>query len=792
MKTKSLLLGSCAVLAGVAMSNASAAQQAPQDAPPSDTATAIDEIIVTAQRRSQDIQSVPLSIRALSGEQLEEQGVDDVSDLGRIIPNFTASRSASTANLRLNIRGIGAAGNTAVDQSVAVFLDGVYVARPSALYASFLDIAGVEVVRGPQGTLFGRNTTAGGVLLRSAEPGFEFGGSVIGQVGNYGRRKVEAVVNLPASDTVRFRAAVQGSEFDGYGFSTTTGERFGYQDQIAGRLSAAVDFSDALTWLGRADYSHVTGDGQASVEAIGSTIGATQRTALAARLGGLLPELDDHTDHRVAQLVSGEVDDEQFGLSSRLAWRLPGDYELKLISGYRDYTNSQFDGEVNFMPVEIASRTTSLGSESSSHELQLASPQGLFGGRANYVAGLYYFQEDTEITEGLSITPALCNIAVPAGPGRTACLNGPLQNVTGLAFQQSAESVAIFAQGDWLLTDQLTLQVGGRYTRDEKDGSFVQTIATPIAAALRAPETTSLTFSDEQPTYRIALSWKAAEDLMIFGSYSTGYKAGGFNSGGGAAALGTAKRSFGSETATNLELGVRSDWLDNRLQTNITLYRTELEDFQDRSFDGTSFVIRNAGSLRHQGVEADGRFRFGGGFAVAASVAYLDSEFLDFKTAPALPGCSAATPAITGCGPVGGVRTIQDLTGKRAHYAPEWQSSLTGTWDRDLPGGWSMHSLVGMSFVGDQFVGSVTDNNAQTLQEAYTLFNARLSFVAPGERWEIAVFGDNLTDEGYCPNMIYQPNDSLFGVRDATTGGTLTRCIVAPPRTYGVSLRARF
>ncbi|NJR80074.1 TonB-dependent receptor [Sphingomonas corticis] len=750
------------------------------------------DIVVTAQKRSQSVQDVPLSVVALGQDQLVEQRVETVSDLQRVVPNFTAQRGASVSNLRLNIRGIGAPGNTAIDQSVALFLDGVYVARPSAVYSSFLDIAAVEVVRGPQGTLFGRNTTAGGIILRSADPADATSQSAYVEAGNYGRYKTEAVANAALSDRLRLRAALQLAGTDGFGRNLLDGSRFGGQESATGRLGLGVDLTETLSWTGKFDFSHVTGDGQTAAEAIGATISGTQLASFAARLGGAgnLPELGDATDFRVNQITAGDLDDRQYGGSSTFVLSL-GDWDVRLISGYRDYRNSQFDGEVLFVAVPLVSRNQMLNSESSSHELQIVSPSdSLLGGRLSFVGGLYYFQEDLEIGERLNLSRTFCT-TFATGATQQACLRDPLAGATDLSFSQSGDSVAVYGQADLDVLPEVTLQLGARYTWDDKTGRFDQLVANRVATALRAPESVSLRFKDDRPTYRAALAWDAADDVHLFASYSTGYKAGGFNSGGGSAALGAARRTFSSETATNYELGVRTRFADRRVTLNATLYRIDLDSFQDRSFDGTSFVISNAGSLRHQGFEAEGRVAVTRGFDVSGSIAYLDSEFRSFRTASAFPGCSGASPPIAGCGPVGGDRTIQDLTGGRAHYAPEWQGALNATYETDVRG-WGLKLTGGMTYIGEQFVGSVTDNNPQTIQRPFSLFNGRIALTPPGETFEIAVFGDNLTDKGYCPNILYQPNDSLFGVRNPATGGTLARCFPGSPRTYGASLRARF
>lgn len=752
-----------------------------------------DEIVVTAQKRDESIRDVPLSIVAVRDEDLEARNITSVLDLGRAVPNFYAARGAVAANTRIVVRGIGTAGNTAADQSTAFFLDGVYIPRPSILYSSFLDIASVEVVRGPQGTLFGRNSTAGGVILNSAAPGDELEARGFVEFGEFGQRKVEGAVNLPVSDAVRLRFAAQASEFDGYGELIGDESNFGFESSTAFRASAAFDITPALSWTVRADHTRLSGDGRSAAEARGDTLTAEGRGALAAVLGGVdnLPELDDPFDFRVNHIVGGDLSDVQWGVSSDISYAFDNGFTLGLISGWRDYDNQQADEDIFFLTAPLAGRVSGLESESWSNELRLISPEGMLNGRFSFVAGLYASHEDALFTETLSLTPRLCATFVPALL-RPACLNAPLANATDLEVSQSSDSFAIYGQGEYAFTDALTLQLGARYTWDERDGRFLQEATNPIArVAFRAPADTDLTFSDDKPTIRVGLNYTPTDNSLIFASYSTGYKSGGFNSGGGTSVLSAAERTFDSETADNFELGFKSLLFNNRLDVALTLYRTELEDFQARSFDGANFITQNAGSLVHQGVEVDGALRIFDGLSLTGGAAYLDSEFSSFEGAQALPGCRANSPAIEGCGPVGANRSVQDLTGGRNHFAPEWTGNLFVNWDGAVAD-WGWRTNVGFNYVGAQFVGGAIDNNPQVLQDGYALLSARLTIDAPGDVFSLSVFGENLTDKGYCDVSFYQPLGNLLRVTDPATGGTLVRCNTGAPRTLGVRLSAQF
>jgi len=752
-----------------------------------------DVITVTAQKREENIREVPLSIVAVTGEDLEDRNITTALDLGRTVPNFYATRGAAAANTRIVVRGIGTAGNTAADQSTAFFLDGVYIARPSILYSSFLDIGSVEVVRGPQGTLFGRNATAGGVILTSRRPGDEFGGEASVEFGEYGHQQLEAAIDLPVSEAVRLRIAAQASEFDGYGEFIPDGTEFGGDETFAARISAEFDLSSRLSWGLRLDHTRLSGDGQGAGEVRGETLTPRGRAILTGFLGGAvnLPDLEDPYDHQVSHIVGGDLSDAQWGLSSELSYDFDNGYSLSLISGWRDYENRQYDADIFYLTVPLTSRIAGLDSESWSHELRLVSPDDLMDGRFSFVAGLYASHEDAAFTEILSFTPHTC-LALAPPPLRGPCLNSPLAEASNLAMTQSSDSLAVYAQGEYLLTPELTVQLGARYTSDERDGRFLQLAANPLSArAFRAPVDTDLEFSDDTPTVRLALNYTPSADRTFFASYSSGYKSGGFNSGGGAVALSAQERTFDSETADNYELGFKGGFLDNRLDIALTLYRTELEDFQSRSFDGSTFITQNAGTLIHQGFEADGSLLLSDNIELTGGIAYLDSEFDSFTGAQALPGCVAASPDIAGCGPVGGNRAVQDLTGGRNHFAPEWTGNLFVNVDGDLAQ-WGWRATAGFNYVGEQFVGGAIDNNPQVLQDGYALFSARLTLSDPSERFSIAVFGENLTDEGYCGVTFYQPLGARLGLTDPATGGTLSRCNTGAPRTVGVRLSSVF
>lgn len=767
-----------------AASAAVLAMAAPAFAAETDTGT-IEEVIVTAQKRAENIQDVPLSIMAVSEKAMEARGIDDVKGLERVVPNLRLDTIAQASGVSLRIRGFGASSNAAIDPSVAPYIDGAFIPRPGAMLTTFLDVASVEVLRGPQGTLFGRNATVGAIALKTHAPGDSLAGKLAGEAGSYGTHKVEGMINVPVNDTLALRFAAIATDTDGYVKNRLDGETYGWSDTVAARASAKWDATDDLTWTVRLDYARTNGDGVALNQVDTSTATAAQLANFAARVGQPGPLLAYPPGREVSQLMTNlNLKDTQYGINSDLNWTFGGGYTLRLINAYRDWKNVQTDGDIVFTPLDLVSRDAVFDSESQSHELQVISPEGaLLDGKLDFVAGLYYFEEDYEIGEKFNLGSRYCSFAVGAAapPLVGACNAAPKVGAANGLFTQNAKSTAVYAQATYAITDTLDLILGARETWDKKSGTFAQTISNPGVALLRAPETVALKFDDSRPSWRASLSWQPTPDVTTFLTYSTGYKSGGLNSAGGAQPLG-AKRLFDSEKSTDWEAGVKSVLLDRRLLLNVTLYRTELDDFQERSFDGTSFIVRNAGSIRAQGVELEGQARPLPLLAIDFGAAYLDSEYTANRQAPGLPACNNSA---TSC------RTVQDLTGRRPTFSPKWQGNLGAELSTPEFGGGFVASVRGdMAYTSR--ASSTADLNPQGVMDGYTLYNGRITLTGPDKSWTVALFGENLTNEKYFRTKFSQTLDAVFGVRVPATGATLLRGFVGAPRTWGVRAAKTF
>ncbi|ALH82511.1 hypothetical protein AN936_19745 [Sphingopyxis macrogoltabida] len=509
----------------------------------------------------------------------------------------------------------------------------------------------------------------------------------------------------------------------------------------------------------------------------------------AAFSGGPDTNLNDRV---MNQSVASGLVDKNWGVSSTASLDLAGGSTLRLINSYRKWTNDQLDGDIVFLPVPLATRRSLFDSGSQNHELQFISPEREWlGGHFDMVAGLYYFEEKFALGEQLNMDTQYCNVLVPAGPGRTACA-AYYASTGGVAatdqdVYQKVRSIAAYAQGNVYISDALTLTLGGRWTNDRKRGSYSQ-VSSPFTQTIRAPEV--LTYpglSESRFTYRVSLNYKPADDVMLFATHSTGYKSGGYNSGGGVPSLSTfdpqgnlisTRRVFDRETVKNYELGVKSSWLDRALTANLTLYRMDIAGFQDRAFDGVSFVVRNAGNLRQQGFELDLVLAPSDRFSLSGSLAYLDSKFTDFANASGVPG-------------IGG---RQDLTSKPNSFSPAWPGSVAVDWNGDIGStGLTWAANANVAFVSDQYVGTVNDANPQSIADGYAVLGARLALNRRDDRWSLAVFARNLTNTHYRPLAVYQPLGAVLGLNNgAFPGSTANRIQANEPRTYGISGTIRF
>ncbi len=310
-----------------------------------------------------------------------------------------------------------------------------------------------------------------------------------------------------------------------------------------------------------------------------------------------------------------------------------------------------------------------------------------------------------------------------------------------------------------------------RYSHDAKTGALLATRPNSTYTGT-VPDSADLEFSGGKVTYRINSTYHPADGVMLYATVSTGYKSGGFDTGTGSV-LGN-NRVFNPETVTNYELGAKTQFADRKITVNATLFRMDIQDFQLRSYNGTFYLVRNAGSIRQQGVEFDLGFRPVKGLALTLSGTRLDSEYTEFRNAPPRPGLT---------GP-------QDLTGYRVPYSPKWQGTAAVDYTGELGGGYRFNLNGHMGFTSDIDVGIAGDGSPQGLQPGYALIGTRIALAGPDNRWEAALSAENLTDKGYCVTKFGQVQATALGL--TANGNSVMRCILGEPRTIRGSIKLNF
>ncbi|MEP4149498.1 MAG: TonB-dependent receptor [Halioglobus sp.] len=734
----------------------------------------LEEVIVTAQKRAQSIQDVPLSITAFSGDFLEENGIQDVADVAKVTPNFNIAGSAQNAGVRIQIRGIGAAGSNAIESSVGVFIDGVYYPRAGSVLGLLMDINSFEVLRGPQGTLFGRNTVAGAMNITTRNPSQETEGAIELGVGDYDLYEVGGVFNGALSDNVAGRIAFKYADREGYGDNAYNGEEFGARDNLVVRGKLLFDFNEQFSMLVTADYAEINAEAN-GIEVLNST-NTPAFEATTTDLYGSSPATEDSYDWEINHSADDKYEDEQWGLSFDINYELANGLSLRSITAVREWeaTNANTDAQ---LPADLIPGLIDYKNETLSQEFHLMSPGGE---TVDWMAGLYYYEEDYDIDLSRDMGEDFCDptIASIAGAGFAAfCLSGPQEDATATTFTQELESIAVFGQATWNISDAWNTTLGLRWTDDQKEGDYMNVLYNPAAILFSTnEEVLGMERDDSKTTWFGNVNWYVTEDIMLFATASTGYKSGGFNSQtAGSEVLGEERRIFDPEDTTNYELGVKSTLLNGAMTANATLFRMDVDDFQDRAFDGLSFIVLNAGELRQQGVEVDINWAPIEPLRITAGVGYLDSEYLEFEGAPPLPGGEP-----------------QDLKGERRTYSPEWQTSLTADWTQAFANGMQWFVGGSWSWVDEQNVGASSNNNPQGLQDSYSIVNARLGLRSASGNWDVTLFGYNLTEEDYCQTIFDQGFGGPVGAVDAENNTSVQRCALGAPTTWAVRGAYRF
>ena len=733
-----------AMIAGAALGSPCAAAEAPTA---SAGAPSVAEVLVTAQKRTENVQDIPLAITAVSSAVLETRQIANAAELERIAPGLL-SVPTSSAEAQLVIRGIGAVNTFAGgDPGVPIHLDGHYLQAPSFILHDMLDVSRVEVLRGPQGTLYGRNAIGGNVNIISNAPTRTFEGRVTAGIGNYQERDLTVVLSGPISSAVTGRIALSRGAHDGYIKNISPKapkKKLAADDYINARAALKFQLSDNLdATLSGFYYKN-------------NTIGFAYRTlgdpvAVGGPTFALLPATyvnPTNTDPlKVRQDSPNTGFDMSKGASLDLKWSVE-DLELKSmtqVTRSESYFQIDLDATDQSPPVEYGTRAKY---DTISQELQA----NYTAGNLNAVSGLFYYHEKSKYYRYFQADAAIYGVDF-------GYQYDPIPTLTD-------DSYGIYANGDYTL-GRWKLTAGARYSLDRK--SMRRGYQVRVAGGVIQQIVTDQKQDWGRATGRVALNYKITDDVNVFGSVSTGYKAGGYN------ALGTTQVAYAPETVVNYEIGLKGEFFDRRLRINADVFQSDYKDKQELvKLTGAGalneVVISNSGGATIKGFEVEAAAVLGEYVTLDANAAYLDATYDSLVSADPL------RPAL------GNI----NLAGKRIPYSPKWKLGLAGTLKLPLPDEYGSSSIT-VSYAWTDGVYAAFYNRRGTPADlgwtdyvpARETLDVSADWVASNGNWKAVVFVKNL-----------QNNVDLLQTVPSYHG--LQQVSYTNPRTFGMKVSRIF
>lgn len=775
----------------------------------------LEEIFVTAQKRVQSLRDVPISVNAVDGVKLEEGGITSIERMADYIPSFNMTQTGIGTNI--SIRGITSGVNQGFEQSAAQFVDGVHFGRAQLARAPFLDIAQVEVLRGPQSILFGKNSTAGAVSITTAKPTDEFEAKITALYEpEHGEEDLRFVVSGPLTDTLSGRVAVLDRSMDGYYENTTLNrEESGDEERV---------FRGTLAWKPTDNWNVTLKLEDGSFDSDGRNIEVVQpveqtipgratvpyANALRAFSNGTY-ELDTQQDFK--RQSNGDYsynDTENATLTIETSL---GDHTLTSVTGHNAYNYRELC-DCDFIGLSVFNILSDEDFEQLSQEIRIASPTD---GVISYIGGVFYQSSELTFNDVIGV-PADSILGLAVNPA----IRGASSNRD---FHQDSDLAAVFAQVTWNIKDDLHLTLGGRFTEEDKDAMRRQYHVSPAGTSLPLGTPASpynvifglFNIEPYEPIYgnrdesaftpQINLQYDLNETDMVYASFTTGFKSGGFDvrsNGHPDPSVQNAVNAspsnpdndnnpntpppptpipgtfeFEDEKVDNYEIGGKFTLAGGAAEINLALFRSEFSDMQTSQFDGgVSFNVTNAAEAIVQGLEIDGRWALTDAVMLRGGAAYIDFEYDKFPNSQCYFGQADNVAPLTD--------NLCDASGARREFTPELQGNLGIDHSLSFAGGLQLNSTLDLIYSDDYLTTPSLDPKLE--QEAYVKVNARIALSGADKMWELALVGKNLTDESIVTYANGLPVASIL------TGGTGTGyyAFYERPRTVALQGTLRF
>jgi iron complex outermembrane receptor protein len=769
-----------------------AGQAMAQEAPPARAADAeangatdenaragLEEIVVMARKREENLQDVPIATTALTGSQLAASGVTRSDQLQSLTPNLTISGGFETIP-KVTLRGIGT--NDFIQNlnpAVGTYVDEVYMGLATGQLLQLYDVSRVEVLRGPQGTLYGKNTTGGAVNIFSAKPEYgATGGALSASYGNYDYFSADGHLNLPLGDRVAMRVSFAARDRAGFFDNRFNGDKDRFQNVWHARFQLAVEPAEGVEFLMKL-YA-----GKTNVDALHRNPVGVLDPAIPGRylvggvdVAGYSAPLEAHSGAHDAPTYDN-VD--EYGGSFTAKVELGSDIELTSITAFHDVKRKAQD-DPDGGPFALIRNFYGNRSDFVSQEVRLSGELG----KMTWILGGHYYREHHDVFDDFNFFECTldnsCIIRAngPGYPPGNRFPGGPLAGVpiasnVDLRYDQKNVSYAAFAEAKFALTDNLGLTTGIRYTSEERNitsSSVTSLIARPSVASPFFPGYASFEGGRrwDNLSGRLILEYKPTDDAMIYASYSTGFRSGNWN-GVAFGRVESIANPVNPEKLTSYEIGTKTEWFDNRLRLNLSGFYSKYDDLQVSIFVNATSILANAASAEIYGAEAELSAVPVEGLQARVALGYLHGKyrsFCDGGTAPVDP----SVPFRAGCG--------NDLSGNRLVNAPRFTATASLDYEREFSGDWAW------SIGGDIRLQSNTYFTAYNLehlaQGGYALANFRARLANKADDYDISLWMTNAFNRKYAVdgNQIRAP----FGMDLVAFG---------PPRMYGITVSGRF
>jgi iron complex outermembrane receptor protein len=751
---RGLAAGGLVALCLPALAQTTAPADAPADPPAAEARNArLDTVTVTATRRAERLQDVPLSVSAATAGQIEKAGINSIEDVSKVVSGVTVGKSPQDSGFR--VRGVGTLGGftSASEMPVGVVIDGVVMGLGPTL-ESMADVERLEALKGPQGTQFGKNASSGVVSITTRRPRLgKFEGDVSATLGSLGERQVQGTLNLPISDTVAARVTGFDRSVDGYLDNITRNETWGGSKASGARGKLLIKPDRDLDILLSADVTRIqnAGPGQMWTLRRAPAFGYTTPT-------GITPGADNTSTAENARSF------EKFGAqgaSAEINYRL-GEHTLTSVTAHRSRdTACRFGLDQTASPTFEAACAKDY--QQDSQEFRLTSPRG----KVEYVTGVYFsrLRSHTQDSAWLNVAPGtFLNLT-----------NGINDTLT------ESRSTALFGDGKLRLDDSFSVLAGLRATRDAVTATNTADTSQTLAdlgspAGFMIPATARAAQTGEngatKPSGRLGFEWKLAKDTLVYATMARGYLGPTVTFSG---TNGT-RTDVKAQTVDDVTIGFKTQMLDRTVTVNGSVFHDRYKNLQVGVFNGVEFLTENAGSMTSKGFELDTSARLSGGFTARGSLTYADARYGDYVTKCPDTGDAARCYTLPG-----GTTSLYQAAGQPISGAPKLTGVLGLDYSRDLDNGYTLDGSLNASFRSKTNYGA---GETDHVQSGYAIVNAAVKLSAEGDKWHVGLWARNLFNRSY--------QTAVIGLPFAAPGGLVNWTTRDAQRTIGVTVGAKF